>query len=98
MRKSGFLLIGIVIGAIVALLFFHHKTSEPVVSPKSNTEQNVTVAKALANQNSNTVAIIESNFAQVQPPPANLGLQLPFLRRPPGRRMRCNLPTSNRKS
>jgi hypothetical protein len=73
MRKSGFLLIGIVIGAIVALLFFHHKTSEPVVSPKSNTEQNATVAKALANQNSNTVAIIESNFARVQPEPVNLG-------------------------
>jgi hypothetical protein len=73
MRKSVFLLIGIVIGIIVALSFLKHKTSPPVTPSKSAAEQNAAVAKALANQNSNTVAIIQSNFAQVQTPPANLG-------------------------
>ncbi len=73
MRKSGFLLIGIVFGIIGALFFFKHKTVQPAAPSKSDAEQNAVVSKALANQNSNTVAIIESNFAQVQPPPAYLG-------------------------
>jgi hypothetical protein len=71
MRKSVFLLIGIVIGIIVALCFLKHKTSPPVTPSKSTAEQNAAVAKALANQNSNTVAIIQSNFAQVQPEPVS---------------------------
>lgn len=73
MRRWVFLLTGVAIGIVATLFFFKQKTIQPIASPKNNAQQNAAVAKVLANQNSNTVAIIESNFAHVQQRPANLG-------------------------
>jgi hypothetical protein len=74
MKRWVLLLTGIAIGIVAALLFLKDQTSQPIAtSPKNDAQQNAAVAKALANQNSNTVEIIKSNFARVQSQSANLG-------------------------
>ena len=62
MKRTTALLIGIAIGIVLALYFFNHR------KPPQRTveQQNAAVAAALASQNSNTVAVIQSNFAPVQ--------------------------------
>jgi hypothetical protein len=70
MKKTVALLVGIAIGIIFGFLFFaNHKAGPRAASPEKTEQENVAVSAALAKQNTNTVgAIIESNFAHVQPP------------------------------
>lgn len=67
MRKSVALALGVVLIAVF-VFFFNQRPA-----PRSSTvdEQNAAVARALANQDTNTVAIIRSNFARVQAQPGN---------------------------
>jgi hypothetical protein len=68
MRKTIALLLGILIGLVFALLFFSgHKSGPTTASPQKTGQENAAVSAALAKQNTNTVAIIESNFDRVQP-------------------------------
>jgi hypothetical protein len=66
MKKTAALLIGIAIGIVLALYFFGHKNAHLAPPQRTVEEQNAAVAKALASQSSNTVAVIQSNFAPVQ--------------------------------
>ena len=66
MKKWVALFVGIAIGMVIALFFFSRKSAPP--SPANTTRENAAVAAALANQKTNTVAIIESNFARVKAP------------------------------
>jgi hypothetical protein len=60
--------------ALAVWLFFSNRWAlSPVASPEKIAAENSAVASALAKQNTNTVAIIESNFARVQPVPGSLG-------------------------
>ena len=68
MKKWGALVVGVAIGIAIWLFLSNHKTTPTAGSPgKTVEQQNAAVAAALANQNTNTVAIIQSNFARVQP-------------------------------
>jgi hypothetical protein len=68
MKKTVALLVGIAIGIIFGLLFFaKHKAGPAVASPEKTEQENAAVSAALARQDTNTVAIIESNFDHVQP-------------------------------
>ena len=56
------------------VFFWWHLLSEKKTSALENKiSQDAAVTGALARQNPNTVAIIESNFARVQPAPGSLG-------------------------
>lgn len=71
MKRWVALLVGIAIGMVVALFIYHSRLAQFPASPtKTVEEQNAVVANALANQNTQTVAVIESNFARVASPPA----------------------------
>jgi hypothetical protein len=63
------------LAVVLAIWFFFSttKNASPTDSSERITAQNAAVAVALANQSTNTVAIIESNFARVQPTPGRLG-------------------------
>lgn len=68
MRRTIALLLGILIGIFLGLLFLAgHKSRPATPAPKTTEQENAAVSAALAKQNTNTVAIIESNFANVQP-------------------------------
>ena len=68
MKRPVALLLGIAIGIALALFFFSRRPPPPSASPEKTVEQqNAAVAAALASQSTSTVAIIESNFARVQP-------------------------------
>jgi hypothetical protein len=70
MKKWVALLVAVLIGIALALYFFAAKHAPSAASPQRTVEQqNAAVASALANQSTNTVAIIESNFARVQAVP-----------------------------
>ena len=56
---------------LVLVIVFRWISSNPTPAQQIAAEDSV-VASALAKQNTNTVAIIESNFARVQPAPGNL--------------------------
>ena len=74
MNKWVGLVVGVAVVIAVWFLFSTHKTASPAAPAQKSVEaQNAAVARALSNQNTNTVAIIESNFARVRPPPANSG-------------------------
>jgi hypothetical protein len=65
MRRSLAFLAGIAICVVLGLYLAHH--SPPQAAPSRTVEsQNAAVAAALAAQNSNTVALIQSNFANVK--------------------------------
>lgn len=68
MRKWVALAAGVVLGVFVWVLFIH-KT--PSGTPPSIEQQNAVVNRALARQDTNTVSVIESNFARIHVPPAN---------------------------
>lgn len=69
MKKWVALLVGVAVGIGLWIFFSAHKNGP---SPRPTIEQqNAAVQRALANQNTNTVAVIQSNFARVHPPPAN---------------------------
>ena len=66
--------LALVVGVVLVSVFFFFYTRRPVPrsSPAHTVEQqNAAVARALANQNTNTLAIIRSNFARVKSPPGN---------------------------
>jgi hypothetical protein len=65
MRRTAALLIGVAIGIVLALYFVSHRNAHRAAQPTVE-EQNAAVAKALASQSSNTVSVIESNFAPAQ--------------------------------
>jgi hypothetical protein len=65
MRRTAALLIGIAIGIVLALYFINRKNAH-LAPPRTVEQQNAAVAAALAAQNSNTVAVIQSNFVPVQ--------------------------------
>jgi hypothetical protein len=68
MRRTIALLLGILIGIFFGLLFFAgHKNRPATTTPQKTEQENAAVAAALVKQNTNTVAIIQSNFANVQP-------------------------------
>jgi hypothetical protein len=74
MKKWAALFVGIAIGLTLALFFFHQRPALPTGAPQRTVEQqNAALATALANQSTDTVAIIESNFAQVKPAEAAAG-------------------------
>jgi hypothetical protein len=67
MKKPVALLVGIIIGIAIALFFYSARKNGPATeSPEKTAQENAAVNTALAKQNTNTVAIIESNFAPVQ--------------------------------
>lgn len=67
MKRWVALLVGIALGIFLAL--YIHYQEQPTVPRRTVEQQNAAVANALANQNSNTVSIIQSNFARVSAPP-----------------------------
>jgi hypothetical protein len=71
MKRTAALLIGVAIGIILALYLINRKNAHPA-PPRTVEQQNAAVAAALASQNSNTVAVIQSNFASVQPASAQV--------------------------
>lgn len=72
MKKWVALLAAVAIGVSVWLYCASNKTSSPV-PPRTVEQQNAAVANVLASQSTNTIAIIESNFARVQPAEVVLG-------------------------
>jgi hypothetical protein len=72
MRKWVALFVGLAVGIGIWYLVSTHKngSGQPPAS-KTVGQQNAAVERALANQNTNTVAIIRSNFARVHVQPAN---------------------------
>jgi hypothetical protein len=71
MKKWAAVLAAFVVALAVLLLFFKTKSTPPGASPDKIAAENAAVAGALAKQDTNTVAIIQSNFARVQPAPGN---------------------------
>ena len=73
MKKLGFVLAMLAAAFVVWFLVSKNKTAAPVASPEKIAAENAAVAKALAKQDTNTVAVIQSSFARVQPAPQSLG-------------------------
>jgi len=74
MRKWVALVVGVAV--VIGIWFFistRRTGSGTPSAPKTVQEQNAAVERALANQNTNTVAVIQSNFARVHPPHGNPG-------------------------
>ncbi|HEY1788946.1 MAG TPA: hypothetical protein VGJ73_12355 [Verrucomicrobiae bacterium] len=65
MNKWVALVVGLAIGIGIWFFISTHKVESPPPQ-KTVEEQNAAVEQALAHQNTNTVAIIQSNFARVQ--------------------------------
>lgn len=84
MRNWAALFVGIALGLVLWIVILNHKDERPVLSPENKAEQDAAVARALATQNANTVAIIESNFARVKPAPVNPGSAVAVSIRPAG--------------
>jgi hypothetical protein len=70
MKRWVLLLTGIALGIALALFLYKKPSPGAAMPGKTVEEQNEAVADALANQSTQTVAVIESNFARVQPPAA----------------------------
>ncbi len=68
MKKWSAVFLGLALGAALWFYFFRRPIGTPLTWPQtqSTEQQNAAVSRALANQPSNTVAIIHSNFARVQ--------------------------------
>lgn len=71
MKKWVALVVGVAVGIGIWLLLSTHKNGSQSPSQPTVEEQDAAVAHALANQNTNTVAIIRSNFARVHAEPDN---------------------------
>jgi hypothetical protein len=71
MKKGVALVVGV--AAAIGIWFFvsTHRTGPAPSTQPTVQQQNAAVQQALANQNTNTVAIIQSNFARVQTQPGN---------------------------
>jgi hypothetical protein len=62
----------------VLLFFWLHPGIIKTAPEEKRPDQAAVVANALARQDSNTVAVIESNFARVQPAPATVNSKVPI--------------------
>jgi hypothetical protein len=72
MKKWVALAAGVAVGIGIWILLSTQKDGSKLQSAqKTIEEQNTAVARALANQNTNTVAIIQSNFSRVHAEPDN---------------------------
>jgi hypothetical protein len=58
---------------LIACFWWYSVSDKKPSSPENKISQDAVIANALAKQYSNTVAIIESNFARIQPAPGNPG-------------------------
>jgi hypothetical protein len=67
MKKWGFALLALAVAVTVFTLLSKTKTAPPNEPSEKTAAQDAAVAKALARQDPNTVAVIQSNFARVQP-------------------------------
>ena len=72
MKKWGVLLAAFVVAFGVLFFFSKNRRAPPIASPEKIAAEDAAVAGALARQNTNIVAIIESNFARVQPAQGSL--------------------------
>ena len=87
MKKWVALVVGVAVAIVIWFLLPVRKIGSPVASAQKSVEsQNAAVDRALANQNTNTVAIIESNFARVRPQQANSGTSAVSIAIPPAGR------------
>ena len=66
-------IIVVLLVGLFACFWWHSMLEKKSAGQKNKISQDAAVASALAKQNPNTVAIIESNFARVQPFPGNSG-------------------------
>lgn len=66
MRQWVALVAGVAAGICLWFLFWTHRTGPQPPSQQTIPEQNAAVQRALASQNTNTVAVIRSNFARVR--------------------------------
>jgi hypothetical protein len=69
MKKGAIVLTILVVAAGIGLFLSKNKTASPTSNPPTQAAQDAAVTAALARQDTNTVAIIQSNFARVQPAP-----------------------------
>jgi hypothetical protein len=69
MKKWAAVMVILAVALGIGFLVSKNQVASPVASPGNNAEQAAAVAAALARQSTNTVGIIESNFARVQPVP-----------------------------
>jgi hypothetical protein len=67
MKKWVAVLVTIAIALAVCFYFSKNRNAPPAASPETIAAENSAVANALAKEDTNTDAIIESNFARVQP-------------------------------
>lgn len=84
MKKWAGLLAGVAVAIAVWFLLSTHKTGSAPSAQKSVESQNAAVARALANQNTNTVAVIGSNFARARPRQVNSGAAVSIVIPPAG--------------
>ena len=65
MKKAAAVVAAILFIVLAAFFFVQRQTTSPTPSSPTTAQQNAAVTHALAVQNTNTVAIIQSNFARV---------------------------------
>jgi hypothetical protein len=65
--KKWAIVLAIIMVVCVGLILSRNRTAEPASNQPTQAQQDAAVAAALARQSPNTVAIIQSNFARVQP-------------------------------
>ena len=73
MKKWAIVLAIIAVVAGMGLFLSRNRTAQPASNQPTQAQQDAAVAAALAKQSSNTVAIIQSNFARVQPSSGGAG-------------------------
>jgi len=73
MKKWVVTLVVLALAFAVWLFCSKSKTAPPLASPEKIIAEGAALESALARQNPNTVAIIESNFARFRPAPGNSG-------------------------
>jgi hypothetical protein len=73
MKKWGFVVATLSVALAVWLLLLKNQATPPGASQVRIASENSAVADALARQDTNTVAAIESNFSHVQPATRSLG-------------------------
>ncbi|HEX3627533.1 MAG TPA: hypothetical protein VH280_19170 [Verrucomicrobiae bacterium] len=69
MKKWAGLVVCLIVGFVIWILLSTHRNGPASPPQKTVEEQNAAVAHALANQDTNTIAIIQSNFARVHAEP-----------------------------
>jgi hypothetical protein len=73
MKKLGFVVATLSVALAIWLLLLRNRAAPPGASQDKIASENSAVADALARQDTNTVAAIESSFSHVQPTTGSLG-------------------------